>query len=519
MSRNPIRRLLSQSSPTVVLALVATAACSDTASNPAATAAPAAPRAISAVSQSRLVSNSVKYHDGSAPHATGRSGSAHLEGLAVLGGDGVTRLTITTGDLDHLSTAPGQIVKAQLKAFGTDGGQLFVDNRNNLSGGGTQTFLLHGLTAGSRIQVQANVRGIDGRRNDVVTITESVKRAPALDVQVNLPGNATVGSPAVITATVTETNGDLGTRADCVLYVDGKPVDSASGIWVDAGGAVTCAFTYTFTDTGTHAVEVRVNGLSAGGSLGANVGDGGSLNVGGGGAPATYTASVEDRSVTTASVLDYTWWKPDGSHKEYWDGDTTTARTQTISVQGTLGRAAVFPLASVDLSMESGGIAWESEHWLSLDAVADANGNLCVNRQVDEQGALFYVCNGLGGATWSYTRFAGTVTYHSTGYANIFDGVAGTQNNYSWNNGYQEFSGGGQTRSFGPDVTVRVNITDLGGSVSVAPTITLSPFSGTLSVTPRTCSTDSPYWLDGGTQTTCNSGSQTEQGRRGSAQG
>src|SRR5262249_3409393 len=145
---------------------------------------------------------------------------------------------------------------------------------------------------GSRIQVQANVRGIDGRRTDVVTLTETVKLGPALHVDLSIPGGAVVGTPVVITATVTETNGQVGTRTDCVLYVDGQPVDRADDIWVDAGDAVSCAFSYTFPRAGTYQVEVRASGGSAVGSLQANAGDTALLDVGGAFATA-WTASVE----------------------------------------------------------------------------------------------------------------------------------------------------------------------------------------------------------------------------------
>ncbi|HVG43762.1 MAG TPA: hypothetical protein VM890_03500 [Longimicrobium sp.] len=504
--------------------LAASAACGDAVVSPL--AAPAAPLgkriraevpAPTSGSGAALTPNAVKYRDNGAPHATGRSGSATLEGRAVVDARGLTRLTITTGQLDSPTPAPGQIVKAQIKIYSADGSLVSVDNRNQLTGGGVQTFDLGGLPPGATIRVQANVRGIDGNRTDVVTLTMGVAHAARLGVELELPRLVAGGMPVVIDAVVSELGGDVGTRADCVLYVDGQEVDRANDIWVDAGDVVTCAFTHAFT-AGSHTVEVRVNGVSGTGSL---VATPGMLDVGSGGGPPTYTADVEDRSVTTTSVLQYTWWKPDGSHKEYSDTQVNTVREQTISVQGTLGRTVGFPLAVVDLSVESAGVEWETEHWTGLDAVVDAStGSVCVNRQIPDHGALLFVCNGAGGASFGYSRFAGNVTYHSYGYANTFDGIAGTAENYSWNGDPSTtYGGGGSVRAFGSEVRMRLSIRDAQGTITVSPLVAIAPFSGVLSVAPLTCTLTTPGNLEGGQLNYCTGERRDESGWRGSASG
>jgi hypothetical protein len=503
------------------LALLATAACSDTSPNPAAPLAPAAPRLVSSNARPLLVSNGVKYRDSGAPHATGRSGSATLEGVAVFDAHGVIRLVITTGDLDSSAPAPGEIVKAQIKVYGADGGLLSVQNYNHLTGGGVQTFLLTGFAPDVSIRVQANVRGIDGHRTDVVTLTTGVAHAARLQVTLHLPASVALGQPVVINGVVSEVGGDVGTRADCVLYVDGVEVDRAENIWVDAGGVVTCAFTHTFTTAGRHTVEVRVNGGAAAAELGViGGGDSGDLDVGGG-STATWTAGVEDRSVTTTSVLEYTWWKPDGSHKEYSNTEITTLRDQTISLQGNLGRAVSFPLAAVDLSIQTGGVEWELDHWTGLAAVVDeTSGSTCMNQQIPEQGAILFVCNGLGGASFGYTRFAGNVTYHSYGYAHTFDALVGTPENYTWNGDPFTYSnGGGQVRALGSAVQLRLGVQDAQGTVTLSPLVALSPFSGVVSVTPYNCTLTSPENLEGGQQNYCTSERRDEAGWRGSATG
>jgi hypothetical protein len=523
MFRKAQRHLNARHSAAILAAaiLASTAACSDTGIQPAAARQPAAASAgLLSAPSARLVSNSVKYHDGSAPHATGRSGSARLEGLALTGGHGVTTLTITTGSLDDPGHAPGQITKAQIKVFDASGALLFTENHNGLNGGGTQTFLLEGLVPGARIQVQANVKGIDGRRNDVVTLTETVKVAAVLHVDVSVPGHALVGAPVVITGTVSETGGDVGTRADCVLYVDGQAVDRADDIWVDAGDAVTCAFRYTFTSAGSHIVEVRANGTGGSASLTTNGGGEVSLDVGPV-AQTAWTAQVEDLSSASTSVLDYTWSKPDGSHKEYSNTETTTTRTQTVNLQGTRAGAAVFPLGSVDLALESSGVEWQVEHWTALTSATDADGQQCANRQMPEQGAMFFLCNGaLGGSSFGYTRFAGRVTYHSHGFSNIFDGLTGTPNNYSWNDSYTVSSSGGLIRPFGEALKLTLSVADGGGAWTLSPTIALSPFTGPEVFTmPRSCAVTSPYWLDGGLLNSCNTASTQDSGSRGTAAG
>lgn len=509
MSKQAQRGILSRFSTLAGAALlVALAACSDQLGSPAAREPQARGAKLLPVG-GRLVSNSVKYRNTGAPHATGRSGSARLEGAALLGTDGVTRLTITTGSLDDPSRAPGEIARAQIKVFGTDGTLLFVQNHNKLTGGGTQTFLLHGLSPDARVQVQANVRGIDRNRTDVVTLTGAVMRAPALNVEVELPPQATTGEPVVVTGVVSEINGDVGTRGNCELWVDGRLVDQAQGIWVDAGDAVTCAFTHRFPGEGSYDVEVRVGDSSDGGVI-----------VVGSAFTTSYTASAEDSWVNTTTVLEYTWWRPDGSHKEYSNAETTRHRMQTISARGTLSRAVAFPLAAVELSVTSGGGRWHEERWTGLASIVDPQGRACASRDVPLQSALFYVCNDpAGGASWGYQRFGGRVTYHSRGYSNTFDVRDGTDAVYSWNDGYTTSESGAQIRNFEGGVTLQLTIRDLAGSFTITPVIPQSPFANPLTSTPRTCEESRPYWLEGGVLTTCTSASSDEAGTRGETTG
>lgn len=519
MSKQAQRGILTRISLLSAAALLASlAACSSDLSSPAART-PQVRAAKLLPAGGRLISNAVKYRDTGAPHATGRSGSAHLEGQAELEANGVTRLTITTGSLDDPAHAPGEIVKAQIKVFDADGGMMYVVNYNKLGGSGTQTFLLRGLARGFSVRVQANVRGIDRNRTDVVNLSAGVTLAPALHVDVQLPTDPRVGQPTLITGVVSETNGDEGSRATCELWVNGQLVDQAAGIWVDAGDAVTCVFTHTFPNPGPQQVEVRVSTDGGGSSNNVVIGDGGLLDVGGG-FTTGWSAQVEDRSVSTTSVYAYTWWKPDGSHKEYSNTEVNSQRNQTIGAQGTWSRAAVFPLASVRWTVETNGGVWQDENWAGVASTVDGQGRQCVSRDIPENGAVFYLCNGLlGGATWGYQRFAGNVTYHSQGYSNLFDGLTGAQSLYSWNDGYTSYAGGGQVRDLGPAVRMRLTVTDAAGTAVFEPVVPLTSFGGNVSVTPESCQTTTSYELAGGSQTLCTSGRVDESGWRGSAGG
>jgi hypothetical protein len=206
--------------------------------------------------------NSEKYSDAGAKPATGRSGSASLEGRALLGKDGTTLLEVTTGSFEN-GTVRGELRKVQLKVLTTSDVLQFTDNVNGLSAGYWSTEF-QGLARNQRIQVQGNVGGVDGNRTDVVTITALVKRRPDLTVNaVTVPARALLGARVNVAATVSELNGDVGARATCVLSVDGASVlDQANGIWVDAGHTVSCAFQTTFTTLGVHQVQVYITGVS-----------------------------------------------------------------------------------------------------------------------------------------------------------------------------------------------------------------------------------------------------------------
>jgi hypothetical protein len=212
-----------------------------------------------------LVSNRQRYRVRDANAGTGRSGSAQVTVRAMAGKDGKTVLDMTTGGLDAASAPRGELTKAQVKLLDPDNlnHALATVNYAGLTGG-TFTMTYVGLVAGLPLQIQANVKGADGNRTDVVTITERVKRRPDLAVALGRIAGGRTHVPAEIVATIRELNGDLGATGTCVLSVDGVAVDRATGIWVDAGDAVSCAFMHTFATAGPHAVTVRIDGVVPG---------------------------------------------------------------------------------------------------------------------------------------------------------------------------------------------------------------------------------------------------------------
>lgn len=205
-----------------------------------------------------FIPNATKYRDTGIASAKGRAGSAAIEARALLGKDGATELTVTTGSLDDDSAASGSIDKVQLKAYEA------TKNFNGLTGT-TFTQSLDGLVRHQPLQVQANVSGIDGHRTDVVTVTETVKLRPDLAVErISSAPYAAIGIPMQINALVRERNGDTGARADCLLLANGAEVDRANGIWVDANGTVTCQFEHTFDAAGTQQIAVTLAGVEPG---------------------------------------------------------------------------------------------------------------------------------------------------------------------------------------------------------------------------------------------------------------
>jgi hypothetical protein len=466
-----------------------------------------------------------KYHDSSLPHATGRSGSARLAARALMGADGVTRLLVTTGSVDNPAAAPGELAKVQIKAYLLDGTKLFTKNYQRPTSGGSFEFEFPGLPVGTRFDVQANVRGIDRNRTDVVEVTETAKLAAALGVTIDPPAQVIRGVPTVITGTVRETNDQVGAYTSCVLVVDGVEVDRIDHIWVDAGDVVTCAFTHTFLTDGAHNVEIR---------LAAGPGDtpfytepprdSGQVNAQNPNPTPTFSATVTDRTVAEERLYDETWWNPDGSNREFHQNNGEASRTQNFAMTGTLARAATFPLATVSVNVASDAGVWHSAQWSGLVALPNLSGQMCVNQLSPENGAHFYLCSSGIGSTgttaFGYTRFAGTVTYHSRAFHRQWDAVAGQETTFSWNNVDETYNGGGQMRPLGTAVSFNITVTDLVGNIPVSGTVPLTAFDeGTVTLAPYTCKDEMPYWLYGGVKTVCEGASVRTFGWSGQATG
>lgn len=240
--------------------------------------------------------NRIKYRDKGKKNARGFAGSASLEVRALLGIDGSTTLDIATGTIDNPDVSR-LLNKIQLKQYAPNGTLQTTTNYKNVSSPTYQATLV-GRVHGSKLGVQGTVVGIDGKHSDVVSATETVKFRPDVSVdRINAPAQSPVMTPVEISALISENNGDVGARADCVLAADGVDVGRANGIWIDAGRSVSCVFDHAFTTAGIKQLTVR--------AVSVNPGD---WN------PSNNSAT---QAITIYSVNDFSWYGSYQSLGEY----------------------------------------------------------------------------------------------------------------------------------------------------------------------------------------------------------
>jgi hypothetical protein len=259
----------------------------------------------------KLIKNSVKYSDLGSHPVTGRSGSAMLTGSALINKDLTADIDLASSSVVNRTVAAGNIAKVQLKVSGNSGTPILVSNWNGLTGGSYFHQNVTGLGRGQYFQIQGNITGINGARTDVVTFGQKAALRPDLMVSGISPSTGMANTPINITAVVQELNGDTGAWANCVLYVNNTFADQASGIWVDAGGTVSCMFTpRSFPSPGTYNLKVAVESVTPADYDTAN-----------NSATATITIASADNLGYTATASDYQL--NDSSQEtatEYFDG-------------------------------------------------------------------------------------------------------------------------------------------------------------------------------------------------------
>ena len=213
----------------------------------------------------KLVSSSQKYREKNPAGGKGRAGGASLTARMLINKSGVTLLEATTGEFGSATPPPGVIWKMQVSALDALGvvmsSQQYKDPQPE---GGFFTQSYTNLFPGQPFQVQAHVR-TSAKRNDTVVVTTSVQKRPDVAVSALVsPPMAPVNLPIKMFAVVSELNGNIGARTDCVLYVNDVEADRAAGIWVDSGDSVSCAFSPSFTTLGTNRLKVRAESVDPG---------------------------------------------------------------------------------------------------------------------------------------------------------------------------------------------------------------------------------------------------------------
>lgn len=463
--------------------LLFAAACGDQPAGPGARH-PSAP-ALASGAQPQLVSNAIRYRDAGEKPATGRAGSASLTVMALLDNAGITHIDVVSGTSTAPGTGVGTLGNVQLKVFVSDSlDDALVSNFHQV-GSGRFSYEVMGPIRGTQLQVQAGVGGIDGARTDVVTLRDTVVLAPDLRVSSIGPDRVRAGAPSNVSAFIDERNGDVGARADCVLYVDGTAVDRANGIWVDARDGVYCLFNHTFTAIGERQVEIRLENVSP-------VDFDPSNNT------ATRTYHVIDASSFSYSATAWDargaqtyynrrrWTDASGATGEDLTDQQVTYADQYASIDGWRAVGLALPVTA-RLEQSSGGTVFHAATLQGL-GTGHAGGQFCASSWDGTTGVRFFLCtsgSGPGGYTsFQYQRVSNAISYHSINFSGRWDPAGTPTYVYSENVSY---TSGTTHPSYGDTFQFLVELTDAAGIVYPSnPTVTLG-LEGGSSGSPMQC--------------------------------
>lgn len=433
--------------------------------------------------QSQAASNRMKYRDSGVKPIKARKGAASIEARALLGSDGVALIDVTTGSFDG-STGTADIEKIQVKVLNTA-----LSPINDKPASGEWSYTLHGLMPGDQLQIQANIKGGNVARTEVITVTIPVTRRPDLAVLgVDGAAQAHTNSSTVFYAPVAELNGDLGANANCVLLVNGTPVDQATGIWVDADGLVTCQFSYVFEAAGEYTVAIAAMNVVPGDWDLTNNSASRSITIVTPGTPIAYgQISVNDEAYTYEDTRvrtgDYPLQSVVGGAQ----------MLSSVQVYATSLDPAPAPLQAVTVKVSTGATTIYQSNLNQLTAYEYTSGGVlvkCITYSLNgEQADSCTTPSGSGIGSWfSYVHSSGTVTYYGqTLYCNTYGCNTYTQNG-------ENVTGWGQRYGLSAGSVVRVELAFVpaeGLSRTVDRSVTLQDYSGPVNYDVTSCA---PYW-------------------------
>jgi len=388
------------------------------------------------------ISNATPYRVSKPPVARGRSGTATLTMRALQRKTGETDVELASGELDTNGGRSGSISRAQIATTDSGGRRQMVKEYPNLEGnGGYLAYTYTGLPRGQALQVVAHIVDVDGARTDVVSAASTVKLRPDLFVQrISAPSKTVPGTPVVISATIAERNQDVGARASCVLSVDGIEADRADGIWVDAGGLVSCAFTHTFETPGTKSVSVQTINVVPWDYDGGNNAATTSIVVRAVESFDYYELRADsEKTRLGANIQDWST-RNDGSivyGRDYEVHGLMTQLTQVVDYYAEVRQRFDFNATQLSVTESTGGAVVHSFYFDQI--VSGPNG--CGIRQATEPAVWLFICQSGGPdnplTVLMYANLAGEVTYFSIGYDlqwhRSADGTITTDSSYSWN--------------------------------------------------------------------------------------
>ncbi|HYH10333.1 MAG TPA: hypothetical protein VEK11_25020 [Thermoanaerobaculia bacterium] len=346
------------------------------------------------------IHNSRKYSD-RAPNARAAAGSVSIEARALIDAEGVTTIEV--------ASIGGKLEKVQLK-FGKT--RVYNNLDTKLFTAPTRT----DLERGAPVAIQANVRGDNAKRVEVLNLTTTVRRLPDLAVtKIDAPAEVAAGSAVSLVATVAELNGDIGARASCALLVDGQQADLATNIWVDAGGVVSCLFTTTLA-AGSHQLRVAAEDVDPDDWSNAN--NSATVQV-----TARAAASEDVWSSTASTQTKRTVATITRSDRpQHPDTTDSTDITDNLAFHATLNRALDLYNVRVRVDEKTDGQLIQSVDRPLIEGYGGP-GSQC--RMYDGKYTIFTVCPDNGRTVVNVTRGAGAAMYISRGWFEEYDHETG----------------------------------------------------------------------------------------------